>query len=227
MGVQNEIPRRLNPAPPLQFPRFSTFSERELLSFGFLHRGDIAFAEAIKPHRIVVQHFLFDIVGEVLAGHEMGEVATELVAFALVREVGGPHDDVGPKQLHYVWSGTFLDFHGDEDIAAFKKIARRVLQMWRQARGEFLVVFFHSVHHKRHPAGAGFEIGDAQLGKLLKNALKHHVGDLNELSDWMLQQVGFQEAAQSIETEILANAAVNREWYIESLSFVIDLVKDG
>ena len=95
-----------------------------------------------------------------------------------------------------VRGGAFFDFHGDEDIAAFEKLAGRVFELRRQAGGEFFVVLFHAVHHERHPAGAGFEVGDAQLGKFLEHALEHHVGDLEKQSDGMFEHVRFEKTAR-------------------------------
>ena len=54
-------------------------------------RGDVTFVEAIEAHRIVIEHFAFELVGEVFARVQVGQVAAELVAF--VKEVGGPEDN--------------------------------------------------------------------------------------------------------------------------------------
>ena len=76
--------------------------------------------------------------------------------------------------------------------------------------GEFFVVFFHAIHHEGYPAGAGFEVGDAQFGKFLEDALEHHVGDLQKQADGMFEHVRFQETLNPVEPQILADAAVDR-----------------
>src|SRR5262245_3863349 len=91
----------------------------------FLHRSDIAFSEAIEPYRVVVKHFLFNIVGEILARHQVRQVAAELVALSLVGKIRGPHEYVGTEQVHYVGSGAFFDLHRDKDVAGLEEPAGR------------------------------------------------------------------------------------------------------
>jgi len=43
---------------------------------------DIAFTEAIKSHRVVVEHFSFEIIRKIFARVEVRQIAAELVAFA-------------------------------------------------------------------------------------------------------------------------------------------------
>jgi len=52
-------------------------------------RGDVAFAQAIKPDRVVAEHFIFEIVTQFPARHQVGQVSAELITLALVRKVGG------------------------------------------------------------------------------------------------------------------------------------------
>jgi hypothetical protein len=54
----------------------------KLAAFCISRRRDIAFAEAVKPHRVVVEHFPFEIIGQIFARVEVGQVAAELVALA-------------------------------------------------------------------------------------------------------------------------------------------------
>ncbi len=52
----------------------------QLVSFRLFHRRDVTFAEAIKSHRIVIEHFLFELVGQVFAPIEGRQVAAERIA---------------------------------------------------------------------------------------------------------------------------------------------------
>jgi hypothetical protein len=59
-------------------------------------RCDVAFAETVESHRVVVEHFSFKFIGEIPARFQVWQVAAELVALALVREIGRPHGDDVP-----------------------------------------------------------------------------------------------------------------------------------
>ena len=45
-------------------------------------RRDIAFTESVKSHRVVVEHFSFEIIGKIFARVEVRQIAAELVALA-------------------------------------------------------------------------------------------------------------------------------------------------
>ena len=66
----------------------------ELLPLRLPRRGDVTFVEAIESHRTVLEHFSFELIGQIFARVKVRQVAAELVALAFVRKVGGPHDDV-------------------------------------------------------------------------------------------------------------------------------------
>lgn len=50
---------------------------------------NIAFTQAIKPHRVVAEHFSFELIRQIFARFEMGQVAGELVA--LMGGILGPN----------------------------------------------------------------------------------------------------------------------------------------
>jgi hypothetical protein len=52
-------------------------------------RRDVAFAQAIKTHRVVAEHFSFELIRQILARFEMRQVAAELVA--LMGGILGPN----------------------------------------------------------------------------------------------------------------------------------------
>jgi hypothetical protein len=52
------------------------------VGFRFPRCRDIAFAEAVKSHRVVVEHFPFEIIGKIFARVEVRQIAAELVALA-------------------------------------------------------------------------------------------------------------------------------------------------
>src|SRR5215475_5318706 len=91
----------------------------------FLHRSDIAFTEMIEPYRVVVKHFLFNLVGEILPRHQMRQVAAELVTLPLVGEIRSPHEHVGAEQVYYIGSGALFDLHGNKDVAGLEEAAGR------------------------------------------------------------------------------------------------------
>ena len=53
-----------------------------LVPLCFLRRRDVTFTEAIKSHRVVVEHFSFEIIGKIFARVEVRQIAAELVALA-------------------------------------------------------------------------------------------------------------------------------------------------
>jgi len=50
-----------------------------LARFRLPRSGDVAFAQAIKTHRVVAEHFTFEFVSQVFARFQVRQVAAELV----------------------------------------------------------------------------------------------------------------------------------------------------
>src|SRR5262249_46416566 len=113
-----------------------------------------------------------------------------------------------------------------------RPLANAVAGTLRQKRrfdfAALLPVFVHAVQPIGQPGATDFQKRQAQFWKSLWDALKNHVGELNEDSDREGYHVNFDERLESARSKLVAAVgAMNGDGAIQTLCFAVDRIVES
>src|SRR5262245_46748842 len=103
---------------------------------------------------------------------------------------------------------SLFGFQTEKDWPLANAVAGTLRQKRRFDFAALLPVFVHAVQPIGQPGATDFEKGQTQFWKSLWDALKNHVGELNEDSDREGYHVNFGERLESAPKQ-----ARRRRWY--------------
>src|SRR6185503_5905464 len=142
--------------------------------------GPASSLEAVEPPRVVREDLPLLGVSDVAPVADLVEGGG--IAVVPVGEVGGVDDLVLPDQLERLREQPLVGLAGEEDGPAPDVVARLAGEPGR-LRSALGVLVVHPLRPVGGPAAPGLEIGDAQAGEALRDALEDHRGDLSHLPE--------------------------------------------